>query len=154
MSALVELRAQPNVKPYIVHEENLHASSVCSRTYSGSKGVGAVAFRIYDKEGSCEELRAGNPQRVVGGTKNVKSGAPSGPLQVKQLSYCIPFVSDPTDKNPAGVDSNCASGSIDFSYDAKANEYLGKYDITMKNNMLRRGEFRAQFCKPKEPAKK
>lgn len=122
---------------------------------AGSKGQGNVAFWIRDKEGSCEEQKSALP--LVFGTKNLKAGTSSGPLQVQDLAYCILLVSEPANKKPDGSkddSSNCASGSVEFSYDAAANQYLGKYDITMKNKTVRRGEFRAQFCEPKEPAKK
>jgi len=114
----------------------------------------SVAVWIYDKEGSCEELRKGGAQPLAIGTKNLKAGAASGPLPVKELNYCILFVADATAANPEGVSTNCASGSIEFSYDAQANEYRGKYDMTMKDKTVRRGEFRAPFCKAAEPVKK
>lgn len=131
----------------------LGATGVANATWSaGPKGQGPVGFGIYEKEGSCEDLRSAQPLRI--GTKNLKAGASSGPLQVKELDFCVLFVADPTTAKPDGVTSNCASGSIDFSYDAQAKEYLGKYDITMKNKAVRRGEFRAQLCEHKESTRK
>ena len=129
------------------------APGVTNATWNyGTKGQGAGGFGIYDKEGSCEDLKSAQPLRI--GTKNLKAGASSGPLQVKDLNFCILLISDPTTKDPDGVTSNCASGSIEFSYEAQAKEYRGKYDFTMKNKTVRRGEFRAQLCEPKVPVKK
>lgn len=119
---------------------------------AGPNGQRDVGFGIYDKEGSCEDFRNALPIRV--GLKNVKAGASSGPVQVKDLNFCLLFVSDSDVRPPDYGTSSCASGSIEFSYDAAANEYRGKYDLTMKNEAVRRGEFRAQLCKPKEPEKK
>lgn len=119
---------------------------------AGTKGQGNVAFWIRDKGGTCENQKSALP--LVFGTKNLKAGISGGPLQVKDLAYCFLYVSDPTVKDPDGITSNCANGSVEFSYDAQANQYLGKYDLTMKNKAVRRGEFRAQFCEPKEPTKK
>ena len=122
---------------------------------SGSKEQGDVAFWIRNKEGSCEEQKSAPP--LVFGAKNVKARASSGPLQVKELSYCFLYLPEAAVKNPKDPDggtSSCASGNVEFSYDAAANEYRGKYDLTMKNKMVRRGEFRAQFCKATEPTKK
>ena len=111
-----------------------------------------LGFGIYEKEGSCEDFRNALPIRV--GLKNVKAGASSGPVQVKDLNFCLLFVSDSDVRPPDYGTSSCASGSIEFSYDAATNEYHGKYDLTMKNKTVRRGEFRAQLCKAKEPEKK
>lgn len=122
---------------------------------SGSKDQGNVAFWIRGKGGSCEEQKSALP--LVFGTKNVKAGASSGPLQVKELSYCFLFVSDSVVEDPKDLEggtSSCVSGSVEFSYDAAANEYHGTYNLTMKNKTARRGEFRAQLCKPVKPARK
>lgn len=119
---------------------------------SGSKGQGNVAFWIRDKEGSCEEQKSALP--LVFGTKNLKAGTSGGPLQVQELAYCFLFVSDATVNDPDGGISSCVNGSIEFFYDAQANQYHGKYDLTMKNKAVRRGEFRAQFCEPGGSAKK
>ena len=116
---------------------------------AGPHEKGNVGFGIYEKEGSCEDFRRALPLRV--GTKNVKAGESSGPLQVRDLNFCLLFVSDKPDRDST---PSCARGSIEFSFDAKANEYLGKYDLTMKNKAVRRGEFRAQLCKSPVPAKK
>ena len=113
-----------------------------------AKEQGNVAFWIRDKEGSCEEQKNATP--LVFRTKNLKAGAASGPLQVKELAYC--FLLDPDIGTDASF--NCASGSVEFTYDAAANEYRGKYDLTMKNKAVRRGEFHAQFCAPTTPVKK
>ncbi len=134
----------------------LAASSATNSSWNaGPNGDKSVGFGIYEKEGSCEEFRTPSflPLRV--GTRDVKAGVSSGKLQVKDLSFCLLFVlAEPPKSDPEGGTSSCASGSIEFSYDAKANEYYGKYDLTMKNKMVRRGEFRAQLCKPSAPAKK
>ena len=86
---------------------------------------------------------------------HLKAGASSGPLQVKDLSYCFLFLTfDENPKDPEGGTSSCVSGNVEFTYDAAAKEYSGKYDLKMKNKAARRGEFRAQLCKPTEPVKK
>ena len=122
---------------------------------AGPNGDKNVGFGIYEKEGSCEEFRAPSSLPLRVGTKDVKAGASSGPLQVKDLSFCLLFTdAEPPKSDPEGGTSSCASGSIEFSYDAKTNEYRGKYDFTMKNKMVRRGEFLAQLCKPAQPVKK
>jgi len=114
---------------------------------SGSKGKGSVAFWIRNKEGSCEEQKSALP--LVFGTKNLKAGSSSGPLPVEELSYCLLFLTDAPDPNdPDGDSSNCKSGSVEFTFEAATNEYRGKYDLTMKNRDVRRGEFRAQLCMP------
>ena len=120
---------------------------------SGRNDQGNVAFWIRGKGGSCEEQKSALP--LVFGTRNLKARASSGPLQVKDLSYCFLFLTDREDpKDPQGGTSSCASGSVEFSYDAATSQYRGKYDLTMKNKAVRRGEFRAQLCKPAAPAKK
>jgi hypothetical protein len=120
---------------------------------SGRNDQGNVAFWIRGVGGSCEEQMKALP--LVFGAKNLKAGASSGPLQVKELSYCFLYLnSDANPKDPEGGTSSCVSGSVEFAYDAVASEYSGKYDLTMKNKAVRRGEFRAQLCKPREPAKK
>lgn len=122
---------------------------------SGSRDQGDVAFWIRNKEGSCEEQKSVLP--LVFGAKNLKAGASSGPLQVKELSYCFLFLTGATANDPKdaeGGTSSCVSGSVEFSYDAAANAYRGKYDLTMKNKAVRRGEFLAQYCKPGVPAQK
>jgi hypothetical protein len=122
---------------------------------SGSNGQGNLAFWIRDREGSCDEQRSVAP--LVFAAKALKAGASSGPLQVKELRYCMLFAPDSAEKIPDGSKdavSNCTSGSVEFSYEAKTNEYQGKYDLTMKNNVVRRGEFRAQFCAQKKAVKK
>jgi len=120
---------------------------------SGRNDQGNVAFWIRGVGGSCEEQMKTLP--LVFGARNLKAGASSGPLQVKELSYCFLYLnSGANPKDPEGGTSSCASGSVEFTYDAAASEYSGKYDLTMKNKDVRRGEFRAQLCKPREPAKK
>jgi hypothetical protein len=112
-----------------------------------------LAFWIRGKGGSCEEQKDALP--LVFGTRNLKAGASSGPLQVKDLSYCFLFLNSREDlKDPEGGTASCTSGSVEFSYDAASNEYHGNYDLTMKNKAVRRGNFRAQLCKPQEPEKK
>lgn len=114
---------------------------------SGSKGKGNVAFWIRNKEGSCEEQKNALP--LVFATKSLKAGSSSGPLPVKELSYCFLFLTDTPDPNDSdGGTSNCKSGSVEFTYEAATNEYRGKYDLTMKNQAVHRGEFRAQLCMP------
>ena len=119
---------------------------------AGPNGQRDVGFGIYDKEGSCEDFKGALPIRV--GMKNLKAGASSGPIQVKDLNFCLLFLSDTDVAPPNYGTSSCASGSIEFSYDAATNEYHGKYNLTMKNKAVRRGEFRAQLCKPNEPERK
>jgi hypothetical protein len=118
---------------------------------SGPDGKRDVGFGIYQKEGSCEDFKSALPIRI--GMKNLKAGASSGPVQVKDLNFCLLFVSESAAPPDYGT-SSCASGSVEFSYDAATNEYHGRYDLTMKNKAVRRGEFRAQLCKPAEPVKK
>jgi hypothetical protein len=117
---------------------------------AGPNEKGTLGFAIYDKEGTCEEFRKALPLRI--GMKKVKAGESSGPVQRKDLDFCLLFVSDKAD-SPNST-TNCASGTIEFAFDEKANEYRGKYDLKMKNKMVRRGEFRAQLCKAPVPAKK
>jgi len=113
---------------------------------------GNVAFWIRGTGGSCEEQKSAIP--LVFGTKNVKAGTSSGPLQVKDLSYCFLFLTRAENlKHDEDAISACTSGSVEFSYDAATNEYRGKYNLTMKNKAVHRGEFRAQLCKPLRPAK-
>ena len=50
--------------------------------------------------------------------------------------------------------ANCARGTIELSFNTKANEYRDKYDLTMKVKAVHRGEFCARLCKPLAPAKK
>ncbi|HUQ26754.1 MAG TPA: hypothetical protein VM140_13880 [Burkholderiales bacterium] len=120
---------------------------------SGRNDQGNVAFWIRGKGGSCEEQKSALP--LVFGTRNLKAGASTGPLQVKDLAYCFLFLNSREDlKDPEGGTSSCTTGSVEFSYDAATNEYRGKYDLTMKNKAVRRGDFRAQLCKPPEPEKK
>jgi len=120
---------------------------------AGVKNQGDVTFGIYDKEGSCESLKSALPIRV--GMKNLKAGAPSGPLQVTDLRFCLFFFADPTPGSPDAYDADsCGKVRIEFSYDAQANEYRGKYDLTMKRQAVRRGEFRAQYCEREEAEKK
>jgi hypothetical protein len=114
---------------------------------AGPEDKGSVGFGIYDREGSCEDLLRAQPLRV--GLKNVKAGESGGPVQVKDLRFCMLFVSDVPEKTPS-----CTSGTIEFAFDAKSNEYRGKYDLTMKGKIVRRGEFRAQLCRPPMPEKK
>lgn len=116
---------------------------------AGPKEEGNLGFGIYDKEGTCEEFRSALPLRI--GMKALKAGQSSGPIQVKDLNFCLLFESDKPD--PSSTPS-CASGSIEFTFDAKTNEYRGKYDLTMKDKVVRRGEFRAQLCKSAVPVKK
>jgi hypothetical protein len=131
----------------------LAADEINASWNSGRNDQGNVAFWIRGKGGTCEEQRKALP--LVFGTKNLKAGGSSGPLQVKELSYCFLFLNfDEDRKDPEGGTSSCASGSVEFSYDAAKNEYRGKYDLTMKNKAVRRGEFRAQLCKPAAPVKK
>lgn len=120
---------------------------------AGRNDQGNVAFWIRGKGGSCEEQKKSLP--LVFGAKNLKAGASSGPLQVKELSYCFLYLTNVENpKDPEGGTSSCVRGSVEFTYDAAAKEYSGKYDFTMKNKAAIRGDFRAQLCKPTEPAKK
>ena len=116
---------------------------------AGPKEEGNLGFGIYEKEGTCEEFRSALPLRV--GMKGLKAGQSNGPIAVKDLNFCLLFESDSPD--PKSIPS-CASGSIEFTFDAKTNEYRGKYDLTMKDKVVRRGEFRAQLCKSAVPVKK
>lgn len=116
---------------------------------AGPDDKGSLGFGIYEKEGSCEDFRRAQPLRV--GMKNVKAGESGGPLQVKDLRFCLLFISD---KPVPESTPSCTGGTIEFAFDAKANEYRGKYDLTMENKAVRRGEFRAQLCRPPVPQKK
>jgi hypothetical protein len=116
---------------------------------AGADDKGSVGFGIYEKEGSCEDFLRAQPLRV--GMKSVKAGESGGPLQVKDLRFCLLFISD---KPVPESTPSCTSGTIDFAYDAKSNEYRGKYDLTMQNKAVRRGEFRAQLCRPPVSPKK
>lgn len=116
---------------------------------AGADDKGSLGFGIYEKEGSCEDFRRAQPLRV--GMKNVKAGESGGPLQVKDLRFCLLFISD---KPVPESTPSCTSGTIEFAFDAKSNEYRGKYDLTMQNKAVRRGEFRAQLCRPAVPQKK
>jgi hypothetical protein len=92
---------------------------------AGRDDKGTVAFWLRNKEGACEEQKTVLP--LVFAPKGIKAGASSGPLQVKELSYCFLYLKDAKDeKDLEGATSNCASGSVELAYDAAANEYRGK----------------------------
>jgi len=119
---------------------------------AGPNGQRDLGFGFYDKAGSCEDFRNALPIRV--GMKNLKAGASSGPVQVRDLNFCLLFISDADVRPPDYGTSSCVGGSVEFSYEALSNEYRGKYDLTMKNKAVRRFEFRARFCESGEPARK
>ena len=77
---------------------------------SGRNDQGNVAFWIRGKGGTCEEQTKALP--LVFGTKNLKAGTSSGPLQVRELSYCFLFLNREEDpKDPEGGTSSCGSAA-------------------------------------------
>jgi hypothetical protein len=122
--------------------------------HAGPKDDRDVVFQAYEKEGTCESLRAAPTLPLNFGAKGVKAGESRGPLQVKDLSFCLVFLKDWDKSDPYGETTSCASGTVEFAYDGQSKEYRGKYDLTMKNKAVRRGEFRAQLCTPAMPVKK
>lgn len=112
----------------------------------GAKGNSTVAFWVYDKTGACEDLRTPDSMPIVIGSK-VKVGEASGPLTVKDLQFCLVYDTPQSAKN-------CSRANVEFAQDPQTREYRGKYEVVLPDKSTRKGEFRAQYCKPKEPKKK
>ena len=112
----------------------------------GAKGASPVSFWVYDREGACETLRTEDSTPIVLGTK-VKVGEASGPLTLKDLKFCLVYDTPQSAKN-------CSRASVEFAQDPQTREYRGKYEVVFGDKSTRKGEFRAQYCKPKEPKKK
>ena len=107
---------------------------------TGSKG--SVAFWIYEKDGTCESRK---DPIFAAGTREGKPGAPLA-LTPKDLDFCLLFVG-------ADKSENCAGGSFEATYDSAQNAYRGKYELNFKHAKKTSGEFRAQYCAAKRPAK-
>jgi hypothetical protein len=131
--------------------------AVNGRWNEGSQGGGGkyLNLSVYEKAIDCAESR-GALLRV--GVKDRKPGTASLTLKREETDFCLFFLDD----SPPAL--RCGSGSLELSYDAQSNEYRGKYQFRLNDSDLREkkmkvgevrsGEFVAQYCKPKPPAKK
>ena len=120
-----------------------------------SKAGEYLNLSVFPKEGECYDGRSAD-LRI--GIKNFKPGT-SGTVKSEAMEFCLVFIDGKMDS------FRCASGTVELAFDAKTNEYRGKYDLRLNDDDLRkaklrvesgarRGDFRAGYCKPKAPAKK
>jgi hypothetical protein len=122
------------------------SSAVESSSERGTKPINAIwndtdgfGIWLYGRAGSCSRFHYENPPFIVVGPGGAHPGTDGNVLEAAELPVCMLVASKSQEL--------CSSGTIRWSFDRRANEYRGRYDIRLPGGQRWVGEFRAEHCK-------